>query len=553
MNLFDLFATISLDTSEYYGEVKRASKSGDSLSKNFKEIKKNADRMESSMDDTADSLDDVADAADDAEKNIDDVGDTMKKTGKSSGGLINGLADIKAGFDGIVGIISGVIDSVAGAVEAFFELADSTEEYRIAQGKLHTAFETAGYDVETATQAYTEFYKILGDTDTATEASQLLAKLADDADDVSYWTNIAAGIYGTFGDSLPIEGLIEAANETEKVGQVTGTLADALNWAGINEDDFNEKLADCSTESERNQLIMDTLSETYGEASDAFYRNNEELVKARENQALMDESMGELGETVQKLKNQIAEDFTPALSGVVTAFSDVVKGADGAKEDLSEKITELIDTFGEKLPEYNDLGANIVEAIGFGIIDNSDELVDALEEGYERNQEAMQDLAKSFFKKIGESIVDGVEEGFLEKWSRFTSNLGSSYGPIGNVVNTVKRVLGINSPSKVFSEIGKNMALGLSDGWENEYSHIFRTIGDEMNFGTAHVDFASSGLGVASVGMVNGISSAIQDTGGTGAYTFNLLFPDYTKLASYTFQPMVDYAKANGTPILTPT
>ena len=170
---------------------------------------------------------------------------------------------------------------------------------------------------------------------------------------------------------------------------------------------------------------MDTLSETYGEASDAFYRNNEELVKARENQTLMDESMGELGETVQTLKNQIAEDFTPALSGVVTAFSDVVKGADGAKEDLSEKITELIDTFGEKLPEYNDLGADIVEAVGFGIIDNSDELVDALEEGYERNQEAMQNLARSFFKKIGESIVDGVEEGFLEKWSRFTSNLGS--------------------------------------------------------------------------------------------------------------------------------
>ena len=72
-------------------------------------------------------------------------------------------------------------------------------------------------------------------------------------------------------------------------------------------------------------------------------------------------------------------------------------------------------------------------------------------------------------------------------------------------------------------------------------------------FGTGSVDFSSSGLGIASAGMVNGISSAIQSTVGDGSYTFNLLFPDYTKLASYTFQPMVDYAKANGTPILTPT
>lgn len=43
------------------------------------------------------------------------------------------------------------------------------------------------------------------------------------------------GVSGTFGDALPIEGLIESANETAKVGKVTGVLADALNWAGISE------------------------------------------------------------------------------------------------------------------------------------------------------------------------------------------------------------------------------------------------------------------------------------------------------------------------------
>ena len=51
---------------------------------------------------------------------------------------------------------------------------------------------------------------------------------------------------------LPIEGMIESANETAKVGEVTGSLADALNWVGISEDAFNEKLAACSSESERN-------------------------------------------------------------------------------------------------------------------------------------------------------------------------------------------------------------------------------------------------------------------------------------------------------------
>ncbi|MFR1479680.1 MAG: hypothetical protein ACLSB9_30325 [Hydrogeniiclostridium mannosilyticum] len=57
----------------------------------------------------------------------------------------------------------------------------------------------------------------------------------------------------------PIEGMIESVMD-RKVGQLTGSLADALNWVGISEDAFNEKLAACSSESERNRLIMDTLS-----------------------------------------------------------------------------------------------------------------------------------------------------------------------------------------------------------------------------------------------------------------------------------------------------
>ena len=50
---------------------------------------------------------------------------------------------------------------------------------------------------------------------------------------------------------MPIEGLTEAANETVKTGKVVGVLADALNWAGISEDAFNEALANCNSEAER--------------------------------------------------------------------------------------------------------------------------------------------------------------------------------------------------------------------------------------------------------------------------------------------------------------
>lgn len=209
---------------------------------------------------------------------------------------------------------------VAGATAlttAFLALDGATEEYRIAQGKLNTAYQAAGYSTQTATQAYRDFYGILGDTDTATEASQLLAKLAQNEQDVSTWTRIAAGVSGTFGDSLPIEGLIEASNETAKVGTVTGTLADALNWAGIMEDDFNEKLSACRSESERNKLIMDTLAQTYEGAADAFYKNNSALVASRNQQSAIQEITAGLGETSSNVKGKVLELFGAMADGTV--------------------------------------------------------------------------------------------------------------------------------------------------------------------------------------------------------------------------------------------
>ena len=215
---------------------------------------------------------------------------------------------------------------VAGATAlttAFIALDSATEEYRVAMGKLNTAFDAAGFSAESARKSYRNFYAILGDTDTATEASQLLAKLAENEQDVSTWTRIAAGVSGTFGDSLPIEGLIEAANETAKVGTVTGQLADALNWAGIMEDDFNERLSACGSESERNKLIMDTLAQTYEGAADAFYRNNKQIVDARRNQATLSEVTAKLGDTSALVKNRLWEMFGAAEDGSLRGGSAI--------------------------------------------------------------------------------------------------------------------------------------------------------------------------------------------------------------------------------------
>ena len=306
------------------------------------ELRENRERMK----DAGDVAEDLGDSLEDAAEGADKLGSGLSVATVAMGNLIS--SGIQAALNGIKELGS-----------AIWNLDEATEEYRVAQGKLTTAFEAAGYN---------EFYKILGDTDTATEASQLLAQLAQNEQDITKWTNIAAGVYGTFGDALPIEGMIESANETAKVGQVTGSLADALNWVGISEDEFNEKLAACSDESERNRLIMETLSGAYDEASGAFYRNNEALVASREGQAQLDETLAGLGETISNVKNSLRAEFLPAISEVISAFTDMINGVDGADAAFAEAITGLVNTAVSMLPQFVDTGMQMLTSLLSGII-----------------------------------------------------------------------------------------------------------------------------------------------------------------------------------------
>ena len=381
------------------------------------------------------------------------IGTDIDESGFKSGlSKLGGVA--KTALKGTVAAIGGVATAATGAVTGLLALESATEEYRVAQGKLNTAFEAAGYGPETASKAYSDFYKILGDTDTATEASQLLAKLAENEEDVSTWTDIAAGVFGTFGDSLPIEGLIESANETAKVGQVTGTLADALNWAGISEDKFNEKLAKCTSESERNQLIMSTLSRTYDQASAAFYRNNEALIQARENQILLDDTLSQLGETVSKVKNNLLSEVLPSIASVVTAFNDLVNGVDGADEALSAAIGDMVTALVEKLPDFLSFGVDVLQAILQGIIDNLPTLLDGLAQVVEEIFVALVELAPSLLDagiELLKYIADGIKNG-----------IPSLVEKLPEIISSISEYFTENLPSIL--DTGADILISLIDG-----------------------------------------------------------------------------------------
>jgi hypothetical protein len=174
---------------------------------------------------------------------------------------------------------------LAGVVTAAVAGVEATREFRQDYGKLETTFETTNQQAGTAERTFKTLFGILGEDDTAIETANHLAMMTNNEKDLAQWTDVLTGVYATFGDSLPLEGLAEAANETARVGQVTGPLADALNWAGVSEEAFNEKLEKCTSTQEREKLIRETLNGLYGEASATYKDVNGNVIANNEAQA----------------------------------------------------------------------------------------------------------------------------------------------------------------------------------------------------------------------------------------------------------------------------
>lgn len=256
--------------------------------------------------------------------------DETSKKAKESEGKTSG-AFKKIGNAAVTGA-KAVVGAGAALGSAWIAAIEGTREYRVSMGKLETAFTTSGHSATTAKDTYNTLNSVLGDSDVAVEAASHLAKLTDNQKDLNTWTDICTGVFATFGDSLPIEGLTEAANETAKTGQLTGSLADALNWAGVNEDEFQKKLDACTTEQERQKLITSTLNGLYGEAAESYKKNNKQLIEAERANGKLKDAMAKLGEVgepiLTAIKLKIAEMVSvavPKLQSIITKVKDMIK------------------------------------------------------------------------------------------------------------------------------------------------------------------------------------------------------------------------------------
>lgn len=339
--------------------------SGEKGSKQAKALAKEIKGLSADMKKNKSAIEKAEAAADKLAPSLEDVGKEAEDTKGGFTVMKGAMADLVS--KGISSLISFAKDAVTGLAN----LAESTQEYREDMGKLETAWESAGRSTKLATETYKNFYSVLGEEDRSVEAVNHLAKFVETEQDMQKWTNIATGVWGTFGDSLPIEGLTEASNETAKVGKVTGVLADALNWAGVNEDAFQKSLDACNNEQERSELITETLNELYSTAADNYRENNESIIASRKATSDYTDTVAAFGEKVEPITTRVREGFNKVLEKVLELVEDVdldalgekIDGAfDGLINNVLPKVVDAIDWIG------NNTGLIKGIAIAIGVV-----------------------------------------------------------------------------------------------------------------------------------------------------------------------------------------
>lgn len=317
------------DSTEAYGEAdsktdkyKQAlNKAKTELIEMNRELKETDERLE----DVGKGFDDVRDGADKAGGSIGDMHGDM-----STGiGVIDDFAGKLSGL-GVLGAAGAVVGGMKAIVDSIGEVVESTEEYRKIMGTLEVSSQKAGYSAEETADQYSYLFAVLGDEQSTATTIANLQALGLEHEDLLELIDATVGAWASYGDSIPIDGLAEAINETVKVGEVTGNFADVLNWAGQDQDAFNERLAQSRDEAERMRLVLDMLAmQGLPDVGKEWRAVNADIVATNEATLKLESATARLGETLSPVQAKITEFKASVVDAANWAVSTVFAGGTG--------------------------------------------------------------------------------------------------------------------------------------------------------------------------------------------------------------------------------
>lgn len=275
-----------------------------------KQFASQIERLSTELKQSRSAMQDAADAADKLDRSLDDAGNEAKEASSAFGDVFS--ADMLS--DGIQSVVSGIAD-----------LVESTSEYRRIMASLEVSSEKAGYTAEQTAQSYQQFYSVLGDEQSSATALSNLQALGLSQEDLTKMIDGTIGAWATYGDSIPIDSLAEAVNETIRTSKVTGTFADVLNWAGTSEDEFNASLENANSETERANLVLKELSrQGLVSAAEEWRNTNSAIVETNKASSDLNDALARAGDALSPMVAKVKE----FAANLINGFLDIAESSD---------------------------------------------------------------------------------------------------------------------------------------------------------------------------------------------------------------------------------
>ena len=489
----------------------------------FNETTAYANKLSSEISDNDSKLDDLAKSASDASTQVEKVGDSSEQTGEKLKKTKTDVQQLKDSFNmqeaaqQVSDFASGMVENIKGAVE-------ESKEYLKIMGSLEVSSSHLNYTTGETKQTYKQLIGVLGDTQSAATTTANLQAIGLEQSQLTQITKGAIGAWARYGDSIPIDGLAESINETIKTGTVTGNFADMLNWAGTSEDEFNEKLEQCSDNSERAQLVLDEMAnQGLMKSADAWNENNKALVESNNAQDDYNEAMADFSKAVMP----VFTEFTKALTTIIQIFSELPEPAQQMIAVLIGIIAVLTTIaplilavgtacgwsaggVGALVTAAAPVIAIIVAIIAaimaiIYVIQNWDEVLNFLTETWESVCNKVSELWEGFKK----SWTDGFNN-VKQKINDFFQNLGENFSNgLNSFQNWISNMLSaIVNWAKDFASKGKNAAINLVRNIANEIKSL---PGQFLQWGMDMMSNFASGIWKGFTGWVKGKISGVTN------------------------------------------
>ena len=275
-------------------------------------------KTQKEFDSYAAKLKEVESGADGAAADIKKAGDAAKDAGDDAKDGADGWSIMK---DVIADFIS---NAISGAIDALASLAEATRDYRRDMAQLAQNAKDSGKDMGEMKDVLADVAAVTGETDAAMEGLNMLMATGLDTTNLTNAAEAFAGAATKF-DGLKFEGLAEGLQETLAVGEAVGPFAELIERTGGNLEEFNEGMAACTTQAEKQQYAMKFLNESgLKEVHESYKQNNADLVEAEKAQFRYNDAMAKAGAAIEPINTALSNMGATILEKLAPIIEDVV-------------------------------------------------------------------------------------------------------------------------------------------------------------------------------------------------------------------------------------